>query len=79
MNILKMIKNEVRRMKFGNVKYHSFKGSSYDTVKFYTCKPTDQQLVDLNWYLYNNEITGSAKRVCTAKHPDGFLEIMYKV
>lgn len=78
MNIAKLIKNEVKRMGFGNVKYHSFKGRSYETLKFYTCSPNDQQVSDLNWFIYNSEVAGSAKRVYTTKHPEGFLEIMYK-
>lgn len=79
MNTTRQIKNEVKRMRFGNVKYHSFKGRTYETLKFYTCKPTDQQLTDLNWYMFYNNLTGSAKRVITEKHPSGFLEILIKV
>jgi hypothetical protein len=75
MNTIRLIKTAVKRMGFGNVKYHSFIGRSYETLKFYTCSPNDHQLSDLNWYLYDNNIEGSAKLVKTIKHPYGFLEI----
>ena len=78
MNTIRLIKTAVKQMGFGNVKYHSYTGRSYETLKFYTCRPNDQQLSDLNWYLYDNNIEGSAKLTNTIKHPDGFLEIIIK-
>ena len=78
MNAIRLIKAAVKQMGFGNVKYHEFKGRSSETLKFYTCSPTDQQLTEINWFMFDNDILGSAKRVRTDKHPEGFLEILIK-
>lgn len=78
MNKVRLIKKEVKRMGFGNVKYHTFKGRSNETLKFYTCTPRDTQITDLNWYMFNAGIMGSAKRIVTEKHPNGFLEILVR-
>lgn len=78
MNIVKSLKNQIKQMGFGNVKYHTFTNRTTETLKFYTCSPNDSHIADLNWYMYNNNIPGSAKRVITDKKPNGFLEVMIR-
>lgn len=76
MNKIKLLKNFVKLQGFTNVKYHYFIGVNKETFKFYTCCPTDQQIIDINWYMNNTNTSGYAKRVITDKHPKGFLEIL---
>lgn len=72
----KTVKAMVLGVGFKPAKYHEFIGGKKDTYKFYACTPNNNHIALLNEIMARDYILGVAKRVCTDRHPNGFLEVV---